>query len=252
MRLAGRRALITGAASGIGRATVEAFLREGAHVIAADITHPYHDATTGDNPQFTHLDITDEGEWERVSSTCAPVDIVVGCAGIAEAKPIADTTLAEWRRVVAVNLDGGFLTVKYGASCIQDRNSGAIVLVGSASGIKAATGAGAYCCSKAALRMLVRIAALEYKDRAIRVNSVSPAGVVTPMWQKTSFWPDLVARHGGEQGAWAALGGIDPNTPSIQRMAFPEEIAAAIVFLSSPDSAHMTGADLVVDAGYTL
>jgi NAD(P)-dependent dehydrogenase (short-subunit alcohol dehydrogenase family) len=151
-----------------------------------------------------------------------------------------------------VNLDGAFLTVKYGALCLQNSKSGTIVLVGSASGTKAAAGASAYCCSKAALKMLVRTAALEYKSRAIRINSVSPGGVVTPMWQKTAFWPELVRLHEGEQGAWAALGGVDPNCPSIQRMAFPEEIAAAILFLSSAESAHITGADVVIDAGYTL
>jgi NAD(P)-dependent dehydrogenase (short-subunit alcohol dehydrogenase family) len=72
------------------------------------------------------------------------------------------------------------------------------------------------------------------------------------MWQKMPFWQGLVEKHGSEEGAWNALGGLDPAVPSIQRMAFPEEIAAAIVFLSSDDSAHITGVDLLVDGGYTL
>jgi 2-keto-3-deoxy-L-fuconate dehydrogenase len=153
---------------------------------------------------------------------------------------------------MTVNLDGAFLSVKYGKKAMQDRKGGAIILVGSASGTKAAPGASAYCVSKAGLRMLTRTAALEFKKDAVRVNSVSPAGVATPMWQKMPFWQALVDQHGGEKGAWDALGGTDPATPSIQRMAFPNEIASVIVFLGSDESAHMTGAELVVDGGYSL
>jgi 2,3-dihydro-2,3-dihydroxybenzoate dehydrogenase len=127
-----------------------------------------------------------------------------------------------------------------------------MVVVGSASGVKAVPRAGAYCASKAAVRMLVKVAALELKPENIRVNCVSPAGVVTPMWRGMPFWEDLVRQHGDEEGAWNALGGADPKTPSVQRMAFPEEIADAVVFLSCGGSAHITGADLAIDAGYTL
>lgn len=250
MRLAGKKALVTGAASGIGKAVVTALCNEGADVIAADIAYP-DNASESAGRRTTHLDISKESDWQRVAAGLGRLDVLVGCAGISDAKPIPETSLAEWRRVMDVNLDGAFLTVKYGAQAMQGNGGGAIVLVGSASGIKAAAGASAYCASKAALRMLVRTAALEFKPQAIRVNCVSPAGVVTPMWRNMPFWNSLVERHGGEEGAWKALGGADPATPSIQRMAFPEEIAAAIVFLSCQDSAQITGADLVVDGGYT-
>jgi NAD(P)-dependent dehydrogenase (short-subunit alcohol dehydrogenase family) len=250
MRLAGKRALVTGAASGIGRAVIAAFLHEGAQVIAGDITYSATSLGTDDREQTVQLDVTQEGHWERLAEGIGRLDLLVGCAGISEAKPIPETSLDDWRRVMNVNLDGAFLSVKYGARAM--REGGAIVLVGSASGVKAAAGASAYCASKAALRMLVKTAALEFKSEAIRVNSVSPAAVVTPMWQKMPFWRGLVEKHGGEEGAWNVLGGIDPAVPSIQRMAFPEEIAAAIAFLSCDDSAHITGADLLVDGGYTL
>jgi 3alpha(or 20beta)-hydroxysteroid dehydrogenase len=151
-----------------------------------------------------------------------------------------------------VNLDAAFLTVKYGARLMRQNRGGSIVILGSASGVKAAPGAIAYCASKAGVRMLVRAAALELKPQAIRVNSISPAGVVTPMWQKMPFWTGLVEKHGSEDKAWEALGGIDPATPSLQRMAFPEEIATAVIFLSCDESAHITGTDLLIDAGYTL
>jgi len=252
MRLAGKRALVTGAASGIGKAVVATFLREGAEVIGADKDFPVAASGIEDGGRSVCLDVSKETDWERLFQEVIHLDILVACAGISEAKPIPETSLGDWRRVMSVNLDGAFLSVKYGVKAMQASRGGAIVLVGSASGIKASPGASAYCTSKAALRMLAKTAALEFKSQAIRVNCVSPAGVVTPMWQKMPLWQGLVEKHGSEQGAWNALGGADPATPSIQRMAFPEEVAAAIVFLSCDESAHITGTDLVVDGGYSV
>jgi len=131
------------------------------------------------------------------------------------------------------------------------KKNGSIVLIASASGINAAAGASAYCTSKAGLRMFAKAVALECKEDGIRVNTVSPAAVATPMWSKMPFWADLVAKHGGEEGAWEALGGISPDQHSLMRMAFPEEIAKAVLFLASDESSPMTGTDLAVDAGYT-
>ena len=197
-----------------------------------------------------HLDVAEESGWERVMEYAGQLDAVAACAGISAAWPIDATTLEDWRRVMAVNLDGTFLAVKHGARALRG-SGGSIVVVGSASGVKAAVNASAYCASKAAVRMLVKVAALELKEEGIRVNCVSPAGVVTPMWRKMPFWSGLVEQHGGEEGAWNALGGMDAGKPSIQRMAFPDEIAEAVVFLSCAQSAHITGVDLAVDAGYT-
>lgn len=252
MRLAGKAALVTGAASGIGKAVVEAFLKEGAHVIACDRDYAVGESSSDDGPRRVHLDVTREEDWEGLFKEAVQLDVLVACAGISEAAPILDSSLSDWRRVMAVNLDGAFLSVKYGAKAMEGSTAGAIVLVGSASGIKAAPGASAYSTSKAGLRMLAKVAALELKPQAIRVNCVSPAAVVTPMWQRMPFWQSLVQKHGSESGAWNELGGIDPATPSIQRMALPEEVASAIVFLSCYESSHITGEELVVDGGYTL
>lgn len=251
MRLAGKSALVTGAASGIGNAVVAALIREGAEVIAADINCTGTASGVGADTQVVRLDVSNESDWKRLAKSVARLDVLVACAGISEAKPIPETSLGDWRRVMAVNLDGAFLSVKYGVSRMQ-KDGGAIVLVGSASGVRASAGASAYCVSKAAVSMLAKTAALEFKARNIRVNCVSPAAVVTPMWQKMPFWHELVKKHGSEEGAWNALGGTDPATPSIQRMAFPGEIADAIVFLSCDESAHITGVDLLVDGGYSL
>ena len=240
--------MVTGAASGIGRAVVAAFVKEGASVIAADLQ--YGPGGGDANPEV-HLDVTQEEDLTRVMERAESLDVVAACAGISDVRSIGETTLEDWRRVMSVNLDGVFLSVKYGARAMRRSGGGSIVVVGSASGVKAAPQASAYCASKAAVRMLVKAAALELKPEGIRVNSVSPAGVVTPMWSKMPFWQDLIREHGSEEGAWNALGGTDPGKPSIQRMAFPEEIAEAIVFLSCDQSAHITGADLAVDGGFT-
>ncbi len=250
MRMAGKRVLVTGAASGIGRAAVAVLVREGAEVVAADITYADSGSSTSEAALEIHLDVSNPADWDKLVERAGRLDALVACAGISEARTIAETSLEDWRRVMAVNLDGAFLSVKYGARTMTE--GGSIVVVGSASGVKAVANASAYCASKAAVRMLVRSAALELKPAGIRVNCVSPAGVVTPMWRGMPFWDDLVRQHGSEEGAWNALGGADPGKPSIQRMAFPEEIAESIVFLVCSQSAHITGADLAIDAGYTV
>jgi len=234
VRLAGKTVLVTGASSGIGRAVADLFTREGGHVLEADIK----------NASIT-LDVSSEADWRQLALD--HLDVLVSCAGISSASALTETSLEEWRRVMAVNLDGAFLGLKH---CLPKmRSGGSCILVGSASGTKPAPGAAAYSTSKAGLKMLAKVAALEAKPRGIRVNSIAPAGVVTPMWTKMAFWKDLVDKHGSEEGAWNALGGADPATPAVQRMAFAEEIAQAILFLASDDSAHMTGAELVFDGG---
>jgi 2-keto-3-deoxy-L-fuconate dehydrogenase len=252
MRMAGKRALVTGSASGIGKAVVASLVREGAEVIGADIAYHAGSFPAGENTLQVPLDVTDESQWERVLQQVVRLDALVACAGISDVRSIAETSLGDWRRVTAVNLDGAFLSLKYGARMMREHGGGSIVLVGSASGVKAASNASAYCASKAAVRMLVKAAALELKPEGIRVNCVSPAGVVTPIWSKMPFWQDLIREQGSEEAAWNALGGADPGKPSIQRMAFPDEIANAVLFLTCNQAAHVTGADLAVDAGYTV
>jgi 2-keto-3-deoxy-L-fuconate dehydrogenase len=249
MRMTGRRALVTGGASGIGKATVALLRNEGADVFDADLSYP-PETLAGEHGGPIHLDVADEAQWQRLADRTGRIDALVACAGISAAAPIDATSLPDWRRVMSVNLDGAFLSLKYGARCMRP-GGGTMVVIGSASGVKAVAQAAAYCASKAAVRMLVRVAALELKSESIRVNCISPAGVVTPMWSKMAFWQDLVREHGSEEGAWNALGGADPDRPSLERMALPEEIAEAAVFLSCSQSAHITGVDLAVDGGYT-
>ncbi len=246
-------ALVTGAASGIGKAVVTELAQRKASVFAADIdTEGVRTlAAQLSNTTALTLDVTDEADWQVAFQAIDHLDIFISAAGISHAKATADMSLEEWRRVMAVNLDGAFLGIRSALRRMIPKKKGSIVLIASASGIKASAGASAYCTSKAGLRMLAKTAALECKEYGIRVNSISPAAVATPMWSKMPFWKDLVAKHGSEASAWEALGGISPDRPSLLRMAFPEEIAKAVLFLASDESSHITGTDLAVDAGYT-
>lgn len=234
MRFSGKTALVTGGNSGIGLAVKNALEHNGAHVVSADLRG---------EPRF---DVTREADWDALDTV---PEILVASAGVSYARPLAETRLVDWRNVLSVNLDGVFLAIRFGLRRMPP--GGTIVVIGSASGLKVAPGAAAYCTSKAAVRMLVRSAAAEAKPLGIRVNSVAPAGVVTPIWESMPFFQQL-AEEKGEEAAWDALGGRNPATPAIQRMAFPEEIAKAVLFLCSDESAGMTGADLVIDGGYTL
>ncbi len=260
MRTDARRAIvITGAASGIGAATARRFAADGdlvhcldrdgagARAVAAAIT------AAGRVARAVEMDVTDEAAWERlldeVSDDAARLATVVHCAGISAASPLAETSLAEWRRVLAVNLDGAFLATRFGL-CALSEAGGAIVLVGSASGIRAAPGAAAYSTSKAGLTMLARAAAKEARAAglAIRVNVVSPAGVKTPLWRSMPFFREMVDRLGSEEAAFAEMARAAPGS----EFSAPDDVAAAIRFLASDEARHVTGVELPLDDGFTL
>lgn len=258
MRLAGKNALITGAASGIGRATALLFAQEGARVAVTDISGSEAEAVAarirdGDGSARAQvLDVRIEADWERaiadVGKRWGGLDVMVANAGISFARPVAEMTLEEWRDVHAVNLDGVFLGTKHAVRAMrQGERGGSIVIVSSASGLKASPGASAYCSSKAAVRLFAKTAALECAGDGIRVNTVHPGGVRTPIWRKMDFFQDLVREHGGEEKAWDAL---ERDIP-LGRFATPQEIAAGIVYLSSDEASYVTGSELVIDGGYT-
>jgi NAD(P)-dependent dehydrogenase (short-subunit alcohol dehydrogenase family) len=258
-RIGGKVALITGAASGIGRATALLFAHEGASVAVSD--HDEEGACsaveeiqdTGGHAMACRLDVTSEDDWtaaiERVLNAWGKLDILVNNAGIAAGTPIDQMPLEEWRRVMTINADGVFLGTKHAIRAMRQGRGGSIVNLSSASGLKAAPGAAAYCVSKAAVRMISRVAALECAQQGdgIRVNTVLPGGTATPMWQSTDFWAELADASGGEAGAWAALSQDVP----LKRFAQPMEIAQAILYLASDEARFVTGAELVIDGGYT-
>lgn len=258
MRLKDKVALITGAGSGIGRATAIRFGMEGARVVVTDLEEAQVDKVAellreqGAECESHVLDVRSERAWESVVSDVVRrwgrLDVLVANAGISFAKPVSEMSLEEWRQVHAVNLDGAFLGTKHAVRAMKETGrGGSIVIVSSASAIKASGGASAYCSSKAGVRFLAKAVALECAPDGIRVNTVVPAGVVTPMWAGMPFFDDLRRAHGGEEGAYRVLA---EGTP-LGRFAEPEEVAAGILFLSSEEASYVTGTDLVIDGGFT-
>jgi 3(or 17)beta-hydroxysteroid dehydrogenase len=258
MRLVGKKTLITGAASGIGRATAILFSKEGAKVGLTDVDVEGVEALAGEiraaggEAEAARLDVRVEEDWERVVANLVErwggLDVLVLNAGMSFASPVDEMTLEQWREVHSVNLDGVFLGTRQAVRTMRSGgNGGSIVIVSSASGVKAAAGASAYGSSKAAVRLFGKVVAVECAGYGIRVNTVLPAGVETPMWEKMEFFGELVRQHGDKVGAWRALTGDSP----LGRFATPEEVAAGILYLSSDDASYVTGSDLMIDGGYT-
>jgi NAD(P)-dependent dehydrogenase (short-subunit alcohol dehydrogenase family) len=250
----GKVALVTGAASGIGAATARLLSLRGARVTGGDLVVP-EDPREGEDPveiRRVRLDVTEEADWDRVVADLMDregrIDVLVHSAGISAGSPLHQTSLADWRRVLKVNLDGSFLALKHGIRAMTE-TGGSIVLLGSASGIRPSPGAAAYSTSKAAVSMLGRAAAKECRANGlpIRINVVSPAGVKTPLWESMPFFQDLVAEHGSVDGAFAAM-----TEGGGGRFADPMEIAEAIAYLASDAARNVTGVELPIDDGFTL
>ncbi len=242
----GKSILVTGAASGIGAACAAWLAEHGAArlvlvdrdeagLAALDLACEV-DAVVGD--------VTDEALWARIEG---PLHHAVINAGIAAGGPIAEQSFDEWRKIMAVNLDGAFLALRTALRLMPD--GGSAVLTSSVAGLKAEPGTAAYAASKAALIQLAKVAAKEGAPRGIRVNAIAPGGVDTPIWDKLPFFEGLVAQTGSRAAAIEAMAKM--ATP-LGRYAAPGEIAGQIGFLLSDLSANVTGAVLVSDGGYTL
>lgn len=254
-------ALITGAASGIGAATavqlaangVQAFVlvdrdANGLVRVSAELKLP-------DSAVLLRVqDVADEAAWvetgKAIASKFGRLDFAVANAGVSDGGPIADYSLERWRRVMSVNLDGVFLTLKTAMPLIKiGGRGGAIVVVSSASGVKAEQGIAAYGASKAGAVQLARVAAKEGAADRVRVNAILPGGVETPLWNEMPFFQDLVKKLGSESAAFNAI--ASAATP-LGRYARADEVAAQIIHLLSDASSLVTGASVLMDGGYTL
>lgn len=243
--------LITGAASGIGKATAERLYAEGVRRFAlVDINSAAPTLPDADVLQLTG-DVADPSTWDEaehaITQRFGRLDLAVVNAGVSGAGPIADLSFDEWRRVLSVNLDGAFLTLRAAMRLIT--GAGAIVIVSSIAGIKAEPGVAAYGASKAAAAHLAKVAAKEGAPRRLRVNAILPGGVDTPIWDGMGFFDDTVSNLGSRESALKAM--ASAGTP-LGRFATADEIAAQIAFLLSDAAATMTGTLLASDGGYSL
>lgn len=245
MRFSGKTVLITGAASGIGKAVAELLAAEGAaELVLIDASTKANEL---DLPCETRVLVEDVANPEFWSATdFGTLDHAVINAGMAGAGPITDLSFDEWRRILSVNLDGAFLSLQVSLRAMRD--GGSIVAVASAAGLKPEPGVGAYGASKAGLIQLVRVAAKESAARRIRVNAIAPGGVETPVWDAIPMFVDR-AREIGRKEAFDELAAM--ATP-LGRYATAAEIGEQVAFLLSDQAATITGSVLVSDGGYTL
>ncbi len=252
-RLAGKVALVTGAASGIGRATARAMAEEGAAIVATDLNETDGAALAeeiegaGGQGLFLRHDVSQEDDWAAVMAALGArfgrLDVAVNNAGIGEPLPIRQTSLADWRRTIAVNLDGVFLGTKAAIEAMAVSGGGSIVNISSVLGIVGSPASAAYSAAKGGVRLLSKSAALECAEAGlgIRVNSVHPGYIETPMVQ------DAFERRADPAATRKHIEGLHP----LGHLGDAADIAAAIVFLASDDSKFVTGTELVVDGGFT-
>jgi 3alpha(or 20beta)-hydroxysteroid dehydrogenase len=242
-RLRGEIALVTGAARGIGASVVDRLAQEGAEVIATDVLDELGEQRTnllardGASVVYAHLDVREEGDWAAVIQRChqsfGHPTILVNNAGIVRPESVTDESLQGWNAVIDVNLTGVFLGMRAVLPQMCEAKRGVIVNVSSIWGLVATEASAAYHASKGGVTVLTRNAAVTYAKQGIRINSVHPGQVRTPMTEMTGTEPFVVAR-----------------TP-LGRAAMPDEIASAIVWLVSSESSFVTGAELVIDGGFT-
>lgn len=252
-------ALITGAASGIGFAAAQRLAPVAAGgLILIDIDEAGLAAAADrlsvppERVSMLAMDVADEARWAQARDFIAAhygrIDWAVVNAGIAHAAPIAEMSFSDWRRVLAINLDGAFLTLQTVMPMMRGEAGGSIVMMASAAGLKPEPGVGAYGASKAALLHLTKVAAKEGAPHNIRVNAIAPGGVETPMWAQVPLFQQLVRETGSER---AAFDRIAAEATPLGRYASADEIARLIEMLLM-EPAPITGAVLVADGGYTI
>ncbi|HSQ94541.1 MAG TPA: SDR family NAD(P)-dependent oxidoreductase [Croceibacterium sp.] len=248
-QFSGKTALVTGAASGIGAACARWLdaQRVGRLVLIDRDSEGLDSLELDCQCDRMTGDVTDEALWDRVERADTILDHAVLNAGIAGGGLLPQTSLADWRRLMAVNLDGAFLSLRSALRRIAD--GGSIVLTASVAGLKGEPGAASYAVSKAAVIQLAKVAAKESAPRGVRINAIAPGGVDTPIWDDLEFFKGLVALTGSREAAIAAMAKV--SSP-LGRFATPDEIAAQIGFLLSDAAATITGTVLVSDGGYTL
>lgn len=247
-RLLGKTCVVTGAARGIGHAIATRFHDEGGNVVLTDI-----DARAGQAAadalgcRFIPLDVREEDDWARLARDVPVAYVVVNNAGVTgfEGGMVAHdpehASLADWRAVHAVNLEGTFLGCRYAIGAMKGTGKGSIINISSRSGLVGIPGAAAYASSKAAIRNHSKTVALYCAQQGwrIRCNSVHPAAILTPIWEPMlGDGPDRKAR----------MAALVADTP-LKRFGLPQEVAAVAAMLASDEAAYMTGTEINIDGG---
>jgi NAD(P)-dependent dehydrogenase (short-subunit alcohol dehydrogenase family) len=241
-RLDGKVGVVTGAASGIGRAVATRFVAEGAAVVGGDVDEAGLDALAaelGDRFVATPGDVTVEDDQAALVATAVDrfggLDVAVANAGAGHLAPIVDHDLADWQRIVDLCLTGVFLTVKHAGRAMRAGEGGSIVAMASLNAVQPAAGMSAYCSAKAAVAMLAEVAALELGPAGIRVNAIGPGlvqtGATAPLWSVPGIVDEFV------------------DNTAIGRFAQPGDVANLALFLASDESSLVTGSFYLVDGG---
>lgn len=249
MRLQGKIAVITGAGTGIGKTTALRFAKEGAKVVVTDINLENVKKTADEIQQFggealaLHHDVSHEDSWTQVVdaslSAYGQIDILFNNAGIYFIKPLAETTLDEFNRMMSINVTSVFLGMKHVMPLMAKKGGGSVINASSVAGLKGAAGHIAYGASKGAVRIMTKDAAVEYAPANVRVNSIHPAYINTAM------------------GAYAVNTAKIPESELAEivaplgRFGTVEEVANLVVFLASDESSFSTGAEFILDGGAT-
>ena len=247
MRVAGKVALISGGAGGIGAATAKLLAKEGAAVVIGDLLEDEGRAAeamiaeSGGKALFVHLDVTSEESWrnavQAAVASFGKLDILVNNAGVSQRGGVEETTSEAWDKVMDVNVKGVFLGTQAAIPEMRKAGGGSIINISSIYGLVGSGGSAAYHASKGAVRIFNKSTAIQYASENIRANSVHPGFIDTPM---TRVHHDNPKIH-EERVAKTPIG----------RMGQPEDIAAGILYLASDESSFVTGAELVIDGGMT-
>jgi NAD(P)-dependent dehydrogenase (short-subunit alcohol dehydrogenase family) len=254
--LAGKGAIVTGGASGIGEACSETLAREGASVLVTDVDDLRGKEVVAritkavGKAHYLRHDVRDEAAWPGVIAEAEQrfgrLDIMVANAGIGIMAPIAEMTLADWQKQQAINLDGVFLSIKHAIPALKKQGGGSIVLMSSIAGLRGAPGLAAYSATKGGVRLLAKSVALEHAADNIRCNSVHPGIIATPIWEKI---PTGAAgnRSNAPIDPRERAAGVVPLT----RVGEAQDIANGVLFLCTDAANYMTGQELVIDGGMT-
>jgi NAD(P)-dependent dehydrogenase (short-subunit alcohol dehydrogenase family) len=254
--LAGKGAIVTGGASGIGEACAETLARAGASVLITDVDDlrgkevAARIAKAGGTAHYINHDVRDEAAWPGIVAEAEKrfgrLDIMVANAGIGIMSPIATMTLADWQKQQAINLDGVFLSIRHSIPAMKKVGGGSIVLMSSIAGLRGAPGLAAYSATKGGVRLLAKSVALEHAADNIRCNSVHPGIIATPIWDKIP-----TGAEGNQRNA-----PIDPAERAaisvpLTRVGTAQDVANGVLFLCTESASYMTGQEIVIDGGMT-